>query len=119
MRNQDKRLKGFEEKLSKEIETIREQGHKAVETLEDFSKKEITLLVERLKAEQTQREAMKQTSEQIAEVAKHFDKRAAGLEEQITQAQHLFGMSCWSRRRVCGKRFMRFSRRWGQRWIRR
>ena len=82
MRTVETRLKGVEERLSREQETMRTEFTKRVSDLDAFARKETQALHERIAAENDARMAsLKLLAAEVRDAHKAMDKRHAKLEE--------------------------------------
>lgn len=86
MRDYDKRFSRLEERLLKESADLREDSRKRFDALEAYIKKEFEALGMRLAAEKTARtDDVQHLSEGLKDLARNADRRAANIEEQMSQ----------------------------------
>lgn len=88
MREYDKRMTRFEERLAKELQEIREESKRRYAALESFVKSELDALGDRLKAEQGERAtADREASREFKETIRAIEKRLSQMDEQATKVQ--------------------------------
>src|SRR5689334_8829156 len=88
MRDHDRRFARIEERLNKDMTELRDETRKRLDSLEAYVKREVQSVLDRLKAEQTQRaEAIKQAGQDLKEATRAMEQRAGELEDLNTQTQ--------------------------------
>ncbi len=88
MRENDKRFSRLEERLAKDIAEMKDDVRKRLAALEGYVKKEVESLEDRIKTEQdTRNEQLKETTREIKDNAKAFEKKCASLDDQIAKGQ--------------------------------
>ncbi|MBH8571480.1 hypothetical protein I8752_00235 [Nostocaceae cyanobacterium CENA369] len=88
VREVEKRFARLEERLVKEFTDVRDETRKRLDALEIYLKKEVDSLTERLKNEQTERNAAVQTlSEEHRNIAISLEKKFAQFDEKTTNSQ--------------------------------
>jgi vacuolar-type H+-ATPase subunit H len=80
MRDAERRFARLEERLAKDISDMREEARKRMETLETYAKRELQTVLERVKAEQSQR------SSAIAEVGQEIKELSKNLQNKLNEA---------------------------------
>lgn len=87
VREQQKRFQRIEERLAKDVSDVRDELLKRLSSLESYFKGEIDTLLEKVKDEQTARNAaVRELTGEVADNAKAADKRAAELDAKVTDA---------------------------------
>jgi len=87
----EKKLSRMEERLSTEVNNLREESKKRFDSLQSYLKDELEAVTERIKAEQDERsEKHAQISRELKEFAKQTEKRISHLDEQADKHQRDF-----------------------------
>jgi hypothetical protein len=88
MRDNERRFGRLEERLAKDAGDLRDETRKRLDSLEAFVRKEVQSLLERLKAEQAQRnEGDKELATELKDAAKALQARATELADAAAEAQ--------------------------------
>jgi hypothetical protein len=88
MRDHDRRFARIEERLNQDMTELRDETRKRLDSLEAYIKREVQSVLDRVKAEQTQRtDALKQVGQDLKEASRAMEQRAGELEELNTQTQ--------------------------------
>lgn len=88
IREIEKRFSRIEERILKEVNNIRDEARKRLDNLEIYIKKEVDSLTERLKNEQTERDAAVQAlSEKHRNISISLERKFAQFDEQSTNSQ--------------------------------
>jgi len=84
MREYERKFQRMEERIGKEISSLREESSKRIDSLESYVNKELEALGDRLKGEQSQRtEAVEELTAEIAKAAKLLEKKIGELEDTL------------------------------------
>jgi DNA repair exonuclease SbcCD ATPase subunit len=84
IRDFEKRFARVEQRLIKEITSLKDESRKRFDSLESYIGKEVESLSDRLKAEQDKRtESVKELSGQLKDTNKLLEKRAGKLDDQL------------------------------------
>jgi hypothetical protein len=87
IREVEKKFARLEERLSKEFTNVRDETRKRLDALEIYIKKEVESLTERLKNEQSERDAgVKSLAEEQKNITVALEKKFAQFEEQTTNS---------------------------------
>lgn len=83
MRDYEKRFTRLEERMIKEVNTLREESRKRSDSIEDYIKKEMESMGDQLKEEQSARiESDKELAKELEDATKAFEKKTGKLDEQ-------------------------------------
>ena len=84
IRDFEKRFARVEQRLIKEVTSLKDESRKRFDSLESYIGKEVESLSDRLKAEQDKRtESVKELSGQLKDTNKLLEKRAGKLDDQL------------------------------------
>ena len=84
MRSHEKRFSRLEDRLTKDIMTLREETRKQFESLESYMRNEVESLLTRLKTEQSERaEAVKELTEGLKEASASLERKLSQLDERL------------------------------------
>lgn len=84
MREYEKRFSRLEERLTKTLDSIRDDAKKRFDSLETFTQQEIESLAQRLKNEKSERtDGLKELTSELRTVAKSLEKKLSQVEEQM------------------------------------
>ncbi len=88
MRDTDRKFSKIEERLSKEIEEMRDESRKRLDILENFIKQEIASLSERLVKEQNLRgDSIREVNTEMKSFSHEVDKKFSEFGEQTAKSQ--------------------------------
>ncbi len=87
-REVERKFARLEERLVKELTNVKDETRKRLDSLEIYIKKEVESLTERLKNEQSERDAgMKALTEEQRNITISLEKKITHLDEQTTNSQ--------------------------------
>jgi len=88
IREVEKKFTRLEERLVKELANVRDENRKRLDSLEIYIKKEVESLTERLRNEQSERDAgVKALTEEHKNITISLEKKLTQFEEQSTNSQ--------------------------------
>jgi DNA anti-recombination protein RmuC len=83
----ERRFTRLEERFAKEVSDVKDDVKRRLDALETYARKEAESLTERIKAEHEGRvEATGDLARELKEASKAFEKRTAGLDEQLSKS---------------------------------
>ncbi|MBX9252837.1 hypothetical protein H1Q63_02300 [Desmonostoc muscorum CCALA 125] len=88
IRDIEKRFTRLEERLIQEVSSVRDETKKRLDSLENYVKQEVDSLTQRLKNEQTERDAqVKAVAEENKSITITLEKKFTQFDEQTTNTQ--------------------------------